>query len=267
MTDVNIWSAPLDEERVNRWMTCEEEDGLQENKIVDWTTSTWDLESIQLKTVNKSSVCFRKERRAAWFPFTSFDKQKNFFEAADFCNLLGGKMSVPRDLTSMEEMKVDCGDQYPFTGWMEKGDSRVFEDPYTGETIGPESELWNSNQPDNNGGSEHCTEIENGMRDVSCEGLRSCLLCNFTRNPQFELRGSCPDMDTSLLDVRYSLLLDEPSEGRYKILGWKFTKLEWNQQNQRWQLERRDEKRLIAFCNETSDYPLGHNRLYNIVAD
>ena len=262
MTDINIWSAPLEEERVHRWMTCEEDDVLQENKIVDWTTSSWDLDKIQLKTLTKSSVCFRRERRATWFPFKSVENEKNFFEATDFCNLLDGKMSVPRDRKSMDEMKVGCEDRYPFTGWIEKGTSRVFEDPYTKETIGTDSQLWNDNQPDNKGGSEHCTEIENGMKDVSCEGVRPCLLCTLTRNPEFELRGSC--LDSSLLDVRYSLLLDEPWEGRYKILGWKFTKLEWNKLSLRWQLERRDENRLIAFCNETSDYPLGLRR-YSIV--
>ena len=259
MTDINIWRAPLDEERVNRWMTCEEDDVLGEDKIVDWTTSNWDLDSsIELITLNKSFVCVRKERGASWFPFNSLENGKNFFQATDFCNLLGGKMSVPRDRKSMEEMKVACEDRYPFTGWIEQERSRVFEDPYTKETISTYSELWNDNQPDNNGGSEHCTEIENGLMDVSCDGLRPCLLCNLTRNPQFELRGSC--LDTSQLDVRYSLLLDEFSDGRYKFFGWKVTKLEWNKQNLRWQLERRDENRLIAFCNETSDFPLGLNR-------
>ena len=136
MTDINIWSSSLDEGTIYSWMTCEEDSLIQENKIIEWKTSNWTNENIQVESLNRSTVCFRKERRGRVYPFNSNkrsrgSKGRDFFEAIDFCQKLGGKIPVPKDLQTILQLRSKCGAAHPFTGWMIVGDSGVFRDPYT----------------------------------------------------------------------------------------------------------------------------------------
>ena len=208
MTDINIWSSSLDEETIYSWMTCEEDSLIQEKKIVDWKTSNWTNENIQVESLNRSTVCFRKERRGRVYPFNSNkrsegSKGRDFFEVIDFCHKLGGKIPVPQDLQTILQLRSKCGAAHPFTGWMIVGDSGVFRDPYTFQAIHSLTEkVWQSDSPDNQGGQEDCTELEDGLRDIPCHSVKSCVLCNVTDIPQFELRGADPQLGLDVREVR-----------------------------------------------------------------
>ena len=46
----------------------------------------------------------------------------------------------------------------------------------------------------------------------------------------------------------------------YQLEGWADTSLAWNKDRSRWEFLNRTDKTVIAFCNDTSEYPLGHQR-------
>ena len=62
--------------------------------------------------------------------------------------------------------------------------------------------VWQSDSPDNQGGQEDCTELEDGLRDIPCQSVKSCVLCNVTDIPQFELRGADPQLGLDVREVR-----------------------------------------------------------------
>ena len=85
---------------------------------------------------------------------------------------------------------------------------------------------------------------------------KKCVSCSLKRNPQLELRGFCsPDS----LDIKYTMVLNQTFTDVYPLLGWKFTRLSWSSSNQRWEFTGR-EGEIIAHCNDTEEYPLGHHR-------
>ena len=113
MTDINIWSVGLTPQQVTSWMTCEDDPGLEENRIVDWLTANWTLEGVEdVKSIPKSTVCWEAERGKI-YPFPSFEK--NFLDSVDFCNILKGTVPVPQTDSIMAEIKAACGGS-PFTG-------------------------------------------------------------------------------------------------------------------------------------------------------
>ena len=112
MTDINIWSAGLSQQQVNHWMTCQDDPGLEENKIVDWRTANWTLEGVAVKSIPKHDVCWEAEGEKI-YPFPSF--QKNFFDSVDFCNILKGTVPVPQTESIMSEINAACGGS-TFTG-------------------------------------------------------------------------------------------------------------------------------------------------------
>ena len=63
-------------------------------------------------------------------------------------------------------------------------------------------------------------------------------------------------MNTS---IQYSMVLNQSFTGVYDLVGWKFTKLSWNESNTRWEFTNMEQE-LIADCNDTEEYPLGTQR-------
>ena len=112
MTDINIWSVGLTQQQVTSWMTCEDDPGLEENRIVAWLTANWTLEGVDVKSIPKNNVCLEIERKQI-YPFPSFEK--NFLDSVDFCNILKGTVPVPWTEAIMAEIKAACGGS-PFTG-------------------------------------------------------------------------------------------------------------------------------------------------------
>ena len=55
------------------------------------------------------------------------------------------------------------------------------------------------------------------------------------------------------------MILNQSFTGVYDFVGWKFTKLSWSEDNTRWEFTNLEEE-LVAHCNDTDQYPLGHQR-------
>ena len=61
------------------------------------------------------------------------------------------------------------------------------------------------------------------------------------------------------MDIKYTMVLNQSFTDVYDLLGWKFTKLSWSEDNTRWEFTNLEEE-LIAHCNDTVEYPLGQQR-------
>ena len=87
---------------------------------------------------------------------------------------------------------------------------------------------------------------------------KKCVSCSLQRNPQFELRGFC---SSDRIDIKYMMVLNKSSDAVYDFLGWKRTTLSWSMNNTRWEFTIGEDE-VIAHCNDTEEYPLGHHRWY-----
>ena len=206
-------------------------------------------QGVEVVGLKKAAMCYQ-EREAAVYMFRV--ESADFYQSADFCHLLGGHMVLPQGPEDLQDIESKCSG---FTGWNDLDVEGRFVDPYTNEVMG-EAVLWNTNEPNNYGGREDCTDVRwSRLNDESCTNRKSCILCSLARHPQLQLRGMCSHHD---LDVRYSWVLRDDMRDVYELAGWDFTTLRW--EGNRWEFFHRSEQTVIAFCNETAGYPLGHHR-------
>ena len=158
MTDINIWTVPLSPELVARWSACQEEERLQEDKIVDWNTANWSLERVDVKTIQKTEVCWETAKDDI-YPFPSFEK--NFLDSVDFCNILKGTIPVPRTESVMSDINKAC-EGAPYTGYNDLEEEGRFVDPYTNQAM--DSSYWAPHEPNNWGVGEDCTEVREDLK-------------------------------------------------------------------------------------------------------
>ena len=92
------------------------------------------------------------------------------------------------------------------------------------------------------------------MYDDYCED-KYCKFCDLPK-PKLSLRGACIN---EKLDIDYVMQLDQMIERKYQIIGLKQSKLLW--QEDKWAFINGDDD-IVAFTNDTTDYPLGTHRWY-----
>ena len=125
---------------------------------------------------DRKEVCYR-ERQEKVYMFRM--ESKEFYESADFCHLLGGTLAIPRTQEDLADLESKC---YGFTGWNDINEEGKFVNPYTNEVMVGEA-LWNTNEPNNYGGSEDCTDVRwSKLNHESCSTRKSCVLCSLSRN-------------------------------------------------------------------------------------
>ena len=158
-------------------------------------------------------------------------------------------------------MKSKCGN--PYAGYNDLEREGRFVHPYTSRPVN--SSLWADHEPNNFGVGEDCTEVDGAglLNDIRCNEDR-CTVCSLRNNPQFSLRGFCPDQP---LDVKYLLQMNASSRQVYPLYGWEKTVLSWSEDHARWEFELVSDSRLVAHCNSTKDYPLGVQRLIVVLND
>ena len=248
ITDINIYNKTLDNNEILNWTKCVDDKGL-ENKIVDWISAKWTSKGVLTGTVNKSDVCEDKQKKIIYpFPFP-----RPYLESADFCHLLGGEIAVARDNKTAFDMSKKCRS---FAGYNDLQTEGIFIDPYTREEL--DENRWQLHEPNNFGTGEDCTGIggDGRFNDISCSEPH-CTLCSLDKNPQFELRGSCA---AESLDIKYLMNIDENFQGVYDIQGWRKSLLSWNSKSMRWEFTENINSTVVAYCNDTVDYPFGVHR-------
>ena len=249
MTDINIWDARLSPGQVSSWTRCEEEPDLEESRVVGWDSASWRTERVEVVRLEREELCYREtEEKVFMFKV----ERKDFYQSADFCHLLQGHIALPRDEEDLQDLESKCSG---FTGWNDIEEEGQFVDPYTNQAMGQEV-LWNNNEPNNYGGREDCTDVRwSRLNDENCDTTKSCVLCSLANHPQLQLRGMCSYQD---IDVRYSWQVREEMKEIYQLEGWDSTTLRW--ESDRWELFHRSQQRVIAVCNDSREYPLGHHR-------
>ena len=70
------------------------------------------------------------------------------------------------------------------------------------------------------------TLMRMGLEDQRCDTSKSCVLCTLEKQPQLQLRGSCPQQP---LDLRYTWRLEDQISGLYRLEGWADTSLRWKE--------------------------------------
>ena len=224
MTDINIWNSSLGPELVSSWMRCTQDPALGGSLVVDWATADWMRFGVSVESLAKKEVC-HKELGERLYMFSV--EGKDFYQSADFCHLLGGRLALPRSREDLQELHRNCSG---FTGWNDREVEGQFVDAYTNQPLVLQEELWNQDEPNNYRGSEDCIAVSyrgqrSGLEDQSCFTSQSCVLCSLQKPPQLQLRGLCP---LQPLDLRYSLVLRQQFSGRYSLQGWAQSRLQWN---------------------------------------
>ena len=252
MTDINIWNVTLADEDVKDWTDCTEEEQLENNKIIDWSSANWTTKGIRNDLVNRSTVCYKRQgtNKIFKFPFS-----RSYLDSVDFCHLLNGKLAIAINNTTAMEMLKKCDSH--FSGFNDIENEGNFINPYTGEAVA--DARWAYHEPNNFGVGEDCTDTsKNGLfNDISCSS-KQCTLCNLATRPQFELRGLC---DSARFGTKYYLDVKDTFAGVYDIQGWRGSTFIWNQVNLTWEIIEAKNKNIIAFTNDTSgEYPFGVHR-------
>ena len=225
MTDINIWNSSLGPDLVTSWMRCSQDADLGGSLLVDWNTADWMMFGVSVERLAREEVCYR-EREERLYMFSV--GRKDFYQSADFCHLLGGKLGRPRSRKELQALHMNCSG---FTGWNDREVEGQFVDPYTNQPLDLEdATLWNQDEPNNYRGAEDCLAVRysdqrTGLEDQSCSASQSCVLCSLAKPPQLEVRGACPHQS---LDLRYSLVLEQQFSGLYQLQGWADTRLQWN---------------------------------------
>ena len=246
MTDVIIWNISMTTQDMKSWTHC----NYKETKnIIKWDVEQWSL--TELEKINGHSFC-----KNIAVEMKIFVKKSSFFNSLDFCNKLGGSLTVADSSNKSQEMMRigndnNCGDVW--AGYSDIKKEGKFKDVNTG--VDMQWSNWGRGEP-NGKRRQNCVHLwmDGKLDDEECEKEKS-KFCDIQR-PSLNLRGACINEQ---LDVNYVMQLDTLINENHNIVGFKKSSLLW--QGNKWIFFNGNGKK-VAFTNDTSDYPLGTHRWY-----
>ena len=264
MADLNIWSRALAEEESRQWGECRVE---EEGDVLAWSKARLEVVGYTRADMDRSDLCQQQADTSA-ADYVPFEVLLGYQETKTFCQKLGGEMAVTTsdNGTAMDRMieaagRVDekkCRPAYGKEfGWFFSGHNDIKE---SGQWLSDDSEQPVSLDWDEDFPAEHlfydCAMFNLETReyqDHTCV-WRLCPLCKFTEKAlRFHLAGVCKE---SLVDRYYV------TGQHFNMIGYMQTRIVWQQQTTRWEILDEDTDNLLAFWNETSDFPLGLHRWY-----
>ena len=259
MTDINIWNRSLTESEVELWTKCKLGSG---GNLLDWSTAQWKKVRLEEMDIDEQEVCKGKTETKNLY---IFQNKKTLEEGRKFCESMGGEVEIARDSRLMQEMAAavkvsqgNCGHRI-YAGYTDKYEDGVWLDTFN-ETGNLSWIKWNEGEPNNYGGNEDCIELDvktsPRCNDVRCS-QKYCPLCRLPHQTVFHLQGICQE---SFLDRYYMM----QSAGSWQMLGYRQDSLDWVEEKRQWQISNMDSKIIMAFLNETSDFPLGTHHWYFI---
>ena len=254
MTDVNIWNYSMSIDEMKSWTNCVD---IKVGNVVNWETAQWRMEGVGEERIAMEEICQSVNELAL---FTS--PRRDFETSVKFCSNLGGNLAVAdnsRNGRAMMELIMnregECDKlDTTWAGYTDIDEEGNFINVVTGEDMVWKN--WKTNQP--NGGTEqNCVTVASSeagqFHDTRC-AAKLCTICQFgPRAKKLNLRGSCPEEN---LDLDYQLL-NVMRQKRYVIRGMRSTELVWNMGSSSWNFINLRTKKVIAYNNDTDDYPLG----------
>ena len=228
--------------------------------MVNWETAEWTMYGLEVEEIPNEEFCHSgNELRVFASP------KRDFETSVNFCKRLGGNLAVADNFNNADAMMnlfVEKGPNCTFTwtGYSDIKEEGKYVNVLTGEDLSWKN--WLDGEP-NGEKEENCAVIplfNNPKRkivDYDCTD-NLCTICRFTETKmtKLKLRGACPEEE---LDINFQLLNIMKNE-RYLIRskGWKTAELVWNEK--KWEFVNLRSKKVIAYTNDTDDYPLGTHK-------
>ena len=123
---------------------------------------------------------------------------------------------------------------------------------------------WNRKNDDPNGGeTENCLLVSPynyKMVDFNCNAER-WTICHLHEVPKLRMKGFCTIRHG---DDGFSVNLDVIRDGRFVLQSLRTYALMWNETYQYWNIIDMSKPEIIAYTNDTTDYPLGKHTWYFI---
>ena len=257
VTDVQIWDKILDDQQIRRWSECRENDG---GNVINWSNVTLQLFGYKELYQNREEICTGPSDK-----YVPFETMKNLEDTLIFCQNIGGKMAVVTDNQTLSRMaeagkRVDfykCRPPYVtglgwfFGGHQDMEEENTWVDTNTGTEIDWDIP-WDLGFPtyyDNYDCSFFHVETRL-FEDHLCK-FEYCPMCRFDDLPvSFMLRGVCLFSSVDSYFVS--------SQDFQYLLGFIQSKIVYSSEKSRWEVRSSvDDDTVLAFLNETSEFPLG----------
>ena len=262
ITDVHVWDKVRDTEDILSWSECRDNVG---GNIINWSNLTMKIFGYKEVELSKEEVC--PKTAVKYFPF---ETMKNFAESQTFCSNLGGEMAVVTDQQTLVAMS-EAGRQVEFIkcrppyvtglGWF-FGGHQDMEVENTWVDVNTQVEIqwqipWQHGYPtyyDNYDCSFYHVETME-FQDHLCK-FEYCPMCQFDDLPvSFLLRGVCLFSSVDSYFVS--------NKDFKQLIGYIQTVMIYSKHQQRWEVRSSvDETKILAFLNETSEFPLGVHQWY-----
>ena len=216
--------------------------------VIDWRNLTQESfqysESPQvIQMVERNELCRDKIESK----IVLFKKTLEFYQAKYFCEVMGGELEYPLNLTKNEAISIgDICNEHLWTPLLkmkqQKGEQPKFKNAVTEVKVNTSELPWRKNEP-NGKNLEQCAVLDlnpdplrlNKYVDVSCTKTKACFYCRFDRIKVFSLKGLERNSP-----IDYSYTLDLASENFFNDIpifkGAFSTSIVYDQTRQYWSI-------------------------------
>ena len=274
VTDLAVWDSLLQEQQVVSWARCRAGQGgslidWREGKVdtgrslITWGNSSLHIVKLETEKLLLEDICAIQNVKPKFFK--TFAVLRDYEGSINFCRNIGGEMAVARDNQTLTEMMAAvrevglevCGDKF-FAGFSDEATETDWVEP-GGESL-TWWDNWQPGEPNNFGDEEDCAVVLPGtnmmFNDFTCSTKQLCSTCqlDMARLYSFQLAGVCEE---SQVDSFY--IWDRTLS---HLNGYISSVLSFSTGRARWEVSTTTDRTLLAFMNETEDFPLGVHPWY-----
>ena len=255
VSDLNIWSRILSEEEISAWSLCQRD---LPGSVLSWSEASLDISPmLTVKQIEKSKICLKTKKGKKR---VGFNLEKSFDETVEFCQRIGGNISVAKDEDSLKDIRKVfeefCADNSLMihSGYSDKEKEGQWVDVVSGQARSWLHLHWAQDNPSNYTNKD-CAFYNVSGRDFLdgfCSEL-SCPVCEISSaGHNFILRGVCLE---SPVDTYF--VMKTSSE----FLGYIQSRMFYSETNARWEIVNvRDSTDLFAYMihnNDRREFPIG----------
>ena len=253
VSDVNVWSRLLSEEEILAWSLCQRD---IPGHVLSWSEVMLDISPmLAVQQIEKSKICLKQNKGKK---IVGFDLKKSFDETVEFCQRLGGNISVTRDGKTLEDIRLvfqeSCApDSMIHSGYSDKEVEGRWVDVVRGESSSWLQLHWAPDNPSNytNRDCAFYNLTGRSFLDGFCSEL-SCPVCQLPSTANnFILRGVCLE---SPVDTHF--VMKTSSE----FLGYIQSRMLYSETKARWEIVNvRDSTEVLAYMiqEEGGSFPIG----------
>ena len=259
MTDLNIWKRNLKESEIKSYDNCEFDE--ENNKIISWESAIVNVTNVQEIKVDKKNICKKDIKK---FLYLASEKKANFDDALEYClDVVGGEMAVIENeestsrivqaFNSIPDRQSKCFTRF-WNGYTKEENELSFKNPNNNKLAA--NFQWMNDEPRDFPG-DVCPMfdiVQNSSLSKECHHLK-CPICKVPEMKKYTLRGVCIG-ETWLADIFYYLKQEKV------LIGNMQTKITWSSESKRWEIQALKDNSIIAFMNDTNNYPFGKHQWF-----